>query len=146
MWLPLRYVFNLYWYWTLFLHWLNLELMGIPFKFHLESFWNLGGISMEFPWNSTGNPWESTGMAHSYHSCRFPVEFQHSMGFWQNLPELMEEGKVLMKTDNKKGGSHKAGDLLFCIHAVGIIEMDWRQNFWIRDTTPVTFWNICKND
>jgi len=23
------------------------------------------------------------------------MEFQHSMGFWQNLPELMGEGKVL---------------------------------------------------
>ena len=34
-------------------------------------------------------------MAHSYHSCGFPVEFQHSMGFRQNPPELMEEGKVL---------------------------------------------------
>ena len=45
---------------------------------------------MEFPWNSTG-------MAHSYHSCRFPVEFQHSMGFRRNLPELMEEGKVLLQ-------------------------------------------------
>ena len=22
------------------------------------------------------------------------MEFQHSMGFWQNPPELMEEGKV----------------------------------------------------
>ena len=61
----------------------------------VESFWNLSGISMEFLWNSTGNPWESTGMAHSYHSCGLPVEFQHSMGFRWNPAELMEEGKVL---------------------------------------------------
>ena len=50
---------------------------------------------MEIPWNSTWNPWESTGMAHSYHSCGFPVEFQHSMGIRRNQAELMEEGKVL---------------------------------------------------
>ena len=55
---------------------------------------------MEFPWNSTGNPWESTEMAHSYHSCGFPVEFQHSMGFQRNPPELMEEGKVLQTSDD----------------------------------------------
>ena len=42
-------------------------------------------------------------MAHSYHSCGFPVEFQHSMGIQQNPAELMEEGKVL------RGGEGSCG-------------------------------------
>ena len=50
---------------------------------------------MELPWNSTGNPWESTGIVHSYHSFRFPVEFRHSVGFWKNPAELMGNSKVL---------------------------------------------------
>jgi len=50
---------------------------------------------MEFPWNSTGNPAESTGIWYSYHSSGIWMEFQHSVGFRQNPPELMEEGKVL---------------------------------------------------
>ena len=111
----------MYWCWTIFLQWLNLEVMGIPsnstlnhpgiwvefpwnfleipFKFHWEPIGMIlefHGVSMEFHWNFTGNPWESTGMAHSYHSCRFPVEFQHSCGFRQSPLKLMEEGKVVL--------------------------------------------------
>ena len=91
MWLPLRYVFNICWYWTLFLHWLNLELMGIPFKFHLESFWNLGGNSMEiplefhwesvgiileFPWNFPGIPLGIHGNPQEWHIPTIPADSQ----------------------------------------------------------------------
>ena len=77
---------------------------GIPTGIHRNSIQislgvhrNHSGISLKFQWNSTGNPWKSTGIVHSYHSCGFPMEFWHSVGFQQNLPELMEEGNSHLK-------------------------------------------------
>ena len=37
---------------------IELRNHGNSIKFHLESFCNLSGISIEFPWNSTRNPQE----------------------------------------------------------------------------------------
>ena len=52
----------------------------IPLAIHR----NHSGISLETHRNCTFLP-----------PCRFPVEFHHSMGFQQNMPELMGDNKVL---------------------------------------------------
>ena len=55
---PIFHVFNIYWCWTLFLQWLNLEVRGIP----SNSTWNHPGIPLEFQ-HSMGfqrNPLELT--------------------------------------------------------------------------------------
>ena len=97
---------------------IELRSHGNSIKFHLESSWNLSGISlefsgnsiqiplgthrnhsgifMEFPWNSTEISLEIHGNPQEWHIPTIPVEFQHSCGFCQSLPELMEEGKVLL--------------------------------------------------
>ena len=93
---------------------------------------------MEFPWNSTGNPWESTGMAHSYHPCGFPVEFQHSMGFRRNLPELMEEGKVLetsaQNSEHKPISAQIGHEILTGVHNSMTSALSAVEFFWIHDT------------
>ena len=93
IWIPLRYVIDIYCCWTLFLQWLNLQVMEfhsdstLEFEWNsMECPWDSSRAPQEFCWNSTGNPWESTGMVHSYHSW-----------FWWNLPELMEEGNSHLK-------------------------------------------------
>ena len=65
--------------------------MGIPFKFHLESFWNLGGNSMEiplefhwesvgiileFPWNFPGIPLGIHGNPQEWHIPTIPADSQ----------------------------------------------------------------------
>ena len=83
--------------------------MGIPFKFHLESFWNLGGITMEIPLEFH---WESMGIhgnPQEWHIPTIPADSQwnSNIPFWQNPLELMEEGKVLEK---RKIPLHCIGD------------------------------------
>ena len=81
------------------LQWLNLEVMGLPFRFHLESLWNLSGIPVELHRYSIQIPlgillefhWESMGI-HRNHS-GIPLGIHGNPQGWY-IPTIPDSGEI----------------------------------------------------